>query len=198
LLLGAAALSCLTWGYLALLFFPLLPLSLIAVIFLGLGFCGLCPFAALAVSTVQLVRDYRAVRERLPRSWAVAGLLAPLLVPPATAISTVVVTHHRRARLAAAVARVQALPRFSTERMRAIAALAGSEQRLVHLYVSRVEPDQRLVIAEAYHRLTDEPLDGSVLQREGRGDRALLRPFAFLDGDSPFSENPLRWVPGPR
>jgi len=190
LLLAGAVLGCVTWGYLALLFLPLLPLSAIAVVFFGLGLCGLCPFFALPVSIVQAVRGFRALRERIGRGRTIALTVTLSLAAPATAASAMLLVHVQRSRNQALLDTIDSQPEGSATRMTAIAALAGAEQQLVPMFVATEDHRRRQLIAQAYHRLTDTTINAAVERRRQRRRRsgplaqALIRPFGPLEGTS--------------
>ena len=179
LLLGALW-SCLCWGYLGLLMLPLLPISVIAILWMGIGLCGLTPFAATAVALVQSVRAARSVSERLGRRatriLVAGGLVLPLL-------GGVVVGLHvwqRRLSLERQLARIAEQAPHSEERLRAITAMAGREAALPRLY-AHLDADRQRAAAEAYLLLTDQRLNEPA-ERAARGQQALIRPLWFLDG----------------
>jgi len=182
----AALLGCLTWGYLALLFLPLMPISFIAIIFMGLGLCGLCPYGALAIHVIQVVRGYRGLRARLPRRPVVALMLCCLLLPPAALASAGIHNHLARQSLNRRIDAVGKLAPNSVARMQAFAGLRGLEGHIVDRYLLSDTLEEQALLAEAHLRLTDEPIHGAVRARYSRGKRALIRPWWFLDGDDPL------------
>jgi hypothetical protein len=204
LLLTGGVLGCVTWGYLALLFLPLIPLSVIAIVFFGLGLCGLCPFFALPVSIVQTVRSFRAVRDAIGRRRAVALTTALALAAPVTVGGAMLLGYAQRSRSNALLDAIERHPQGSLARMNAIAALAGEEARLVPLFFTSEDFARRRLIAQTYHRLADTPINSAVEQyrqqrrgryRSGPLSEPLIRPFAPLEGDSPLEPSFLsgRW-----
>ena len=188
LLLGAL-LGCLTWGYLALLFLPLMPISFIAVIFLGFGLCGLCPYGALAIHVIQARRGYRSLRARFTRGPVLALVLGALLVPPLILAGLGIANHLSREQLDTRIDHIAELAPNSVARMEAFAALGGLEGHLVDRYLLAHDQQERALLAEAHLRLTDEPIHGAVQSRFSRGNRALIRPWWFLNGSDPMSNN---------
>jgi hypothetical protein len=189
LLVGALA-SCVTWGYLALLFLPLAPISVVAILFVGLGLCGLCPFGALSIAMIQAYHATRAVAERIGRRRARALVLAGLLLPPVAAVALGTRALLERRQVLRAVDRVARTAPHSAERMLAIAELRGLEQRLADCYVASADRSQHEILAEAYLRLTDTPINAAVSRRHNwrRGNRgALIRPWWFLEGARPVT-----------
>jgi hypothetical protein len=187
LLLAGALFSCLTWGYLALLFLPLTPLSIIAIIALGLGLCGLCPHLAVTVSVIQAVHAARAVSRRLGRRWALAVTLGTLLLPSALLCGLGVSAHLGRARVSRAVDRIADTGPNTVERMQAIARLEGLEDRLVDCYLATQNRSRHALYAEAYLRLTDRRINEPV-HRRLQGARAPIQPLWFLSPEA----RPLR------
>ncbi|MCC6749466.1 MAG: hypothetical protein IT371_17510 [Deltaproteobacteria bacterium] len=187
LLLGALF-SLLFWGYLALLFVPLIPLSLLAIIWLGLGLAGLAPYGAFAVALVHVLRDLRGLRERLRRPTRVLLVVVPLVLPVAAAALSALHASAARLGLDRTVTALVALPPHSTERLQAVAELRVAPALLVDAYF-RAEgvPDRQAAIADAYLRLTDETLHEPVRQRARHRREALVRPWWFLDLGSPSS-----------
>lgn len=190
-LLCGALISSLTWGYLALLFLPILPLSFIALVVLGLGLCGLCPYGALAISLIHAVRDARAVRERLPRRWTVAVVSGLVLAPVLAMAGTALLRLHHRHNLEQAVSRIADLEPFSVARMQAISRLRGYDDHIVDSYLATTDSDQHQVLAEVYLRLTDGELNRRVQQRVSRQRRSLIRPWWFVSGGRPLSTDHL-------
>lgn len=188
-LLVAALLGCITWGYLALLFLPLLPISFIAVIFLGFGLCGLCPYGALAIHVIQAVRGYRSLRARLTRGPLLALLLGTLLLPPLSLACMGIANHVSRENLNDRMDAIAELAPNSVARMEAFAALHGLEGHLVDRYMLADDRQEMALLAEAHLRLTDEPIHGAVQSRFSRGSRALIRPWWFLDGSDPMQSS---------
>ena len=193
LLLLGALLGCLTWGYLALLFLPITPLSVIAILFFGLGLCGLCPYGALAVSIVQTVHATRALSPRIGRRAVLALVLAALVLPPLGATAFAVRAAAARRALDRALDRISREAPHSTRRMAAIAALDGDEDLLVERYLSSHRRERQELLAEAYLRLTDRTINQPVQDRlDRRGSRligqSLIRPWWFFeDGGTPLS-----------
>lgn len=79
--------------YFFVLFVPLLPLSVIAVLAVGVGFLLLAPVLLFMVQGLQLVKDIRFLRTHNAMSTLIAALCAGLLVLPT--IITVRYVHHR-------------------------------------------------------------------------------------------------------
>lgn len=182
-LLAAAGLSCVTWGYLGLLFLPLIPLSLLLVALLGLGLCGLAPYAALSIAILHLCRGYRAVRDARGRGLAVAALLGSLVLPLAVAGGAAIFVSMRHGAIERRLALIERTPQHSARRMQLVATLAGDEQQLLAIYARATDHERQRTIAAVYHRLTDDTLQAGALREHvpGRGP-AMLRPFAFLQG----------------
>jgi hypothetical protein len=180
-LLCGALLGCLAWGYLSLLMLPLLPLSVIAIIFFGLGLCGFTPFVALSVALVQVRRAARAVSERLGKRAAALLVLSGLLVPPLAGGAAGLVAWRRHVQLEAGVAAVAAQAPHSAERLQAIAALESSAERLPMLLADLHDLEQQRAAAEAYLLLTDRRVNEAVL-RSRREHEVLIRPLWFLEG----------------
>jgi hypothetical protein len=192
LLLGGSLVGVLTWGYLALLFVPLVPLSVIALLWMGLGLCGLCPYGALAIAVIHTVRDVRALSERFRRRAVIAFALAMLVLPVAV-VGVVGLYHHRRRQeIGRALQRVAAFAPWSTERMRAISSLGGREEQLVETYLVAEKQADRALIAEVYRRLADRTLNRSV-EEKARGQHALIRPLGFVRGIPVFGRDPWRF-----
>jgi hypothetical protein len=166
----------------------------VAVLYFGLGLCGLSPFFALALAVVHTVRSYRAARIDLPRGAVLAALLGPLLVPPLAGATIYGYQQRQQASLHHAMTMIGDLPELSNARIRAVATLAGEQDRLVELYATTSDHRIRQTIADVYHRLTDNVLDAAHVRRVGLEDqRVLLRPFAHLEGRSPFTGNGSSW-----
>lgn len=189
LLVGCSAFSVTTCVYLALLFIPLLPLSIILVVYGGLGLCGLTPYPAATLAVMHLVRDVRALRARVGRRWAYALALAALLAPPAGIGALAAVHAVRRQQVASAVSELAGTPQHSRLRMGAIAALAGTEDQVVDLYMKSELPGERRLLAETYHRLTDSTLHEAVHRRRKERRHSLIQPFSFLHGAGAFGGN---------
>jgi hypothetical protein len=190
-LLWSAALSCVLWGYLALLFLPLLPLSVVAVIFFGIGLCGLTPYGAAAIAVIHTVRGYRAVRGDLGRRWAFAALVIPLLLPVLVgAGGGLEERYHRRAmgRLLDAAAATRP---FSRQRMELISRLEGYQRRLIEGYLRTEDRERRALIAEVYLRLEDTTLNQAVDHRYEQTSQHIIRPWWFLQGVSPLHHQRL-------
>jgi hypothetical protein len=183
LLLVGALFSCLTWGYLALLFLPLAPISVIAIIALGLGLCGLCPHLSVTVSVIQAVHAARAVSRRLGRRWALAVVLGTLLLPPALLAGLGVNVYLGRAHVRRAVDRIADTGPHSVERMQAIARLEGLEDRLVDCYLATQDRSRHALYAEAYLRLTDRRINEPVYERLSSA-RAPIQPLWFLSPEA--------------
>jgi hypothetical protein len=190
LLLSGALLSGVCWGYLALLLLPLVPISTVAILLLGIGLCGLSPYPALAISIVQAIRAGRVVRQRLSLQGTVTVIVASLLTPVVLAGGLGVYAAARHARFEESVRRVAGTAPFSAERMEAIQKLRGDEDRVVAAYNRAETWDQQRILATIYHRLTDHPLkseDSYRLFRYG----AMVRPWWFVEDRSPFGFAPL-------
>ncbi|MBW2732178.1 MAG: hypothetical protein JRH20_07270 [Deltaproteobacteria bacterium] len=188
LLLVSSALSITWWGYLSLLFLPMLPLSLIAVIFMGIGFCGLCPFLVTAISVVQAVRAARVLRLRLSRRWVVLAIVAPPVIVVTLAVSFTFVGNMQRRHLLQDITAITKQPAFSAQRMSAIAALRGRETLLLERITREHDAPRREAMAEAYERLTDEPATVPLRRRvQWRHHRNFpIRPFFFTQDESPI------------
>ena len=169
------------WGYLSLLMLPLLPISALAIVFMGLGLCGFTPFVALAVTLVQVRRVARATAERLgTRATAllvVGGLLLPLLVGAAAGL----LAWRRQVRIEEQIAVIAAQAPHSEERLRAIGGLEGSAERLPALVPHLGDLERQRAAAEAYLLLTDRRINEGA-DRAGREQQVLIRPLWFLDG----------------
>jgi len=150
-------------------------------VFAGIGLGGLAPFPALAVSVIQSVRAVRAARERL-RGWTIAAVLVPLLLPVGLAVGGGVHAERQHRRVDEALSAVGLAAPFSTERFAAIAALEGSEERLVQAYLRSQDRERHALIAETYLRLADRPINEEVTARAQRRRGSLIRPLWFLDG----------------
>lgn len=182
--------GCLIYGYFALLLLPLLPISAIAILYFGLGLCGLSPYPALAIAVIQSRRALAALADRIGRRRALALALAALLLP---LLGTAGLVAHRelgRRELEVALARIARQPPHSEERMRAIAKLEGVEHRLVEAYLESPERERRELLAEVYLRLRDQPLHEEVEARARDRREAMVRPFWYLDGagGTPFAQ----------
>lgn len=181
-LLVGALLGCAVWGYLALLFLPLSPLSVVALLWLGLGLCGLCPFFALALSVIQAVRGVRTLTPRLGRTAALALTLATLLAPPVALAGVGLHRQLQRQRVERQLDLISKQRPFSRARMAAVSALAGKEPYLVDAYLASRDRSRHRLLAEVYLRLTDGAINGSVVQaRDARG-RTVIHPWWFMRG----------------
>ncbi len=85
--------------YFFVLFLPLLPISIVAIIAIGIGFLLLAPVLLFIVQSVQLYRDARFLATQRSRTSLVIMLLAAMLVLPA--IITVRYLRHRHVLTAA-------------------------------------------------------------------------------------------------
>lgn len=188
-LLAGAMLSCLVWGYLAVLFIPVVPLAMIMVLYAGLGLCGLCPFGALAISVIQAVRGTRAVRRRLALGWTVALVALPVALPPVAMAAVAMYQHHQRQVVKLQLERIADAAPFSTERMRLVSAMAGKESLLLRRYANSNDRAERQRLAQAYLRLTDERIDLQRPMPYRRGYHGVIRPWWFLDDGRPFPTN---------
>lgn len=179
LLLVGALWTALWWAYLSVLFLPILPLSFVALIVMGLGFCGLCPYLATSVAIVQTLRIGRLLRARLGRR-ALIGAMATAVVLPLVVASAVALWGTLQDRTIRrdldALAKTEP---YSIARMRGISRLEGNENRLSVIFVDDADHQRRRLIAEAYQRLTDRPID-TALHRRGRR-RGEIRPFWFVE-----------------
>lgn len=178
-LLGAALLSCVIWGYLALLFAPLLPISLVLTFF-GIGIFGLCPMFALGLAVIQAVRIGRQTLPRLGSKAAVLAVGLPLAVPPVAAAASAWQAQHARAHLTEALRAIARSAPYGSERMRLIDDLAGETDRIVRRYVDVPSGDQRRLLAEVYMRLTDRPIVESLRAHRRRFDSTVIDPWWFL------------------
>ncbi len=189
-LLGSALLSTLYWGYLALLFIPLLPLSVIGIAVMGIGLCGLCPYGALFIALRQSIRGARALRRP---TWVLAGLvsciLLPILLGAALGISSTV--QHRRVKQQ--IQRISKLEPYSAARMALIQELAGQEELLIESYLRDVDHGRRVVMAEAYLRLTDRTLNEQVGWRGRNRNQRMINPWWFLQGVAPIKDPAKLW-----
>lgn len=183
LLLGSLW-GCLVWGYLGLLMLPLLPLSLIAIIWQGLGLCGLTPFVALGVSLVQARRAVAVTTQRVGRPATALLVAAGLLLPPLVCAGAGFLARRRQAWLEAELGRIAGRAPHSEQRLTAIAGLAGRERWLPALYPKLRGAEEQRAAAEAYLLLTDERINEPVARRFQQ-ERALIRPLWFLDGRHP-------------
>lgn len=187
LLLFGTVWTALWWGYLALLFLPILPISFVALIVMGLGFCGLCPYLATSVAIVQTLRVGRLLRARLSKR-TLGGVIAAMIVVPVALAGAVALwgTLQDRA-LRRDLEALAKTPPYSLARMRGIEQLEGNERRLSVLFMDDTDYARRRLIAEAYQRLTDRTID-SALHRRGRR-RGEIRPFFFVEARPVFSFN---------
>ena len=83
--LALLAARCATFGYtlyFCVVFLPWLPLSVLAIIVLGLGFLLLAPLLLFIVHLNQLSEDVASLRGRFPRGVVAAAMTAGLLVLP--------------------------------------------------------------------------------------------------------------------
>lgn len=191
-LLGSALFSALFWGYLAILFLPMLPLSAIGIIVMGVGFCGFCPYGALAISGRQSVRLWRLVRPQV-KTWQLRSFAAAVLAGPIVlALSLGLLGYRQRSVMQYQVAAISKTAPFSVERMTTIAALRGQEEALIALYLSSDKPEQKRAISEVYRRLTDRSIRDLASQRWRAGFRRPIRPWWFLDGGSGVALNTWR------
>jgi hypothetical protein len=174
--------GCLVHGYFSLLLLPLLPISAIAILFFGLGLCGLSPYPALAIAVIQSRRGLRAVGERLGRRRAIVLGLAAFLLPLLTIAGLITARALGHRQLEGAILRIASAAPHSEERMRAIATLQGQEHTVVEAYLESSERGRRELLAEVYLRLRDQPLHDEVEARARDRREALVRPFWFLDG----------------
>jgi len=188
LLFVGALLGCLTWGYLAVLFLPLVPISVIAIVFIGFGLCGLCPYGALAIHVIQAARGYHSLRARFTRGPVLAVLTLTLALPVLAMAGVGIANHLSRARLDARIDAIADTAPNSVARMEAFAGLRGLEGHLVDRYLLADGQEEMALLAEAHLRLTDEPIHGSVQSRFSRGNRSLIRPWWFLDGGDPLQD----------
>lgn len=179
-LLFGALFGCVTWGYLSLLFLPLSPLSMIAVLWLGLGLCGLCPFGALAISIIQSARGVRAVRRRLGPNVTLAVTLLGLLAPPAVLGGVGFHRHFQHLQVDRQLTQIEKLRPFSYERMEAVTRLEGKEQILVSAYLSSVDTDRHRLLANIFLRLTDRRINAEVTARTKHQGNTVVNPWWFL------------------
>ena len=186
-LLASSLLSLLWWAYLAVLFFPIFPLSVIAVVFMGIGFCGLCPFFVTGICATQSLRLIRLLKSRRRGRTALLIVFGTPLLALALTLAGALVYGHQRDSLAAAISALVQLPGYSEARMAAIAELSGREQELVQAALREHEYARRQAMAEAYERLRDEPIASAMAQQRPRRRRAYaIRPFFFAQGESPL------------
>jgi hypothetical protein len=194
LLLVGALVTALFWSYLALLFLPLAPVSVVLIVFLGLGLCGLCPYGALAIGIIQSLRAGRVLHQRLGSGATVGVVVGAVLLPLLLAGGLGVHARVAEARFAALVEQIGESAPFGGERMRLIAGLRGEEERVLAAY-QRETDDRRLrTLAEVHHRLTDEPMPPG----RYRLDHTLIRPWWFMDGAgrrSPLGFGPFEQLP---
>jgi hypothetical protein len=182
LLLLSSVVGCLIWGYLALLFLPMLPASLVGVVFI-VGLCGLCPYAALALAVVQTVREYRFSSEGIGRRATRALLLCGLLAPPLLAAGLALAQADQREATRATLQQIGSLEQDSTARLQQIATLEGQETHLVELFLATRDAAERRCIARVYHRLMDTTVNAAVERARNDGrDRAWIRPWGFIQG----------------
>lgn len=189
-LLSGALLSGVYWGYLALLLLPLVPISTVAILLLGIGLCGLSPYPSLAIAIIQAIRASRVVRQRLSLQGTVTVIVASLLTPVILAGGLGVYAAARQARFEESLQQVARTAPFSTERMEAIQKLRGDEDRVVAAYQRAETWDQQRILATIYHRLTDHPLKSEASYRLFRYG-AMIRPWWFAEDRSPFGFAPL-------
>lgn len=134
------------------------------------------------------------MRDTLPRIHfrrgpVLAFTLACLLAPPAALAGVGINNHVSRSRLNARIDLIGDLAPHSLARMQAFAALEGLEGHLADRYMLSTTTDEQALLAEAHLRLTDLPIHTAVQARVGRGSRALIKPFWFLDGTDPMQHN---------
>lgn len=185
LLLFGALLTALWWAYLSVLFLPILPLSFVALIVMGLGFCGLCPYIATSVAIVQTVRIGRLLRARLGRRALTGAMIATVVLPIVVASAVALWGKVQDRALRRDLDALAKTAPYSLARMRGIAKLEGNEQRLSVIFVDDADHQRRRLIAEAYQRLTDRPIDRA-LHRRGRR-RGEIRPFWFVEARPVYS-----------
>lgn len=185
-LLGLAGLGLLTWGYLALLFLPLLPLSIIALVFLGLGLCGLCPYGTFIVHLFQVIRGCRVLSSGMHGTAARAVLVSSLVVPILIALVAGAGGHVRRMQIDRELASAATLPAYSAGRMRVFAGLEGQQDHIVDSYMLASDPGKQALLAEAYLRLSDQPIHEAVRSRVSRRESSFIRPFWFIRGHAPL------------
>jgi len=181
-LLSGAMLGCVIWGYLALLFLPLSPLSVVAVLWLGLGLCGLCPFGALAISVIQTVRGFRAVRRRLGPAVTWAATLLSLLALPMTLGGVGLHQHFQRLHVDRQLEQITKQRRYSYQRMAAMTGLEGKERHLVDAYMATRDEQRHKLLAEVFLRLTDRRINAEVSDRSARRGITVINPWWFLRG----------------
>jgi len=193
LLAAGALVSALFWAYLSLLFLPLAPIAVVAIVFFGLGLCGLCPHGAVAIGIIQSLRACRVVHRRLGAGmtvWFVTGaLLLPMLLAGAAGVSA----RAQQVRLKRLVGRIAAAQPYSSARMQLIAELRGEEERVSAAYWRNIAQDQRRTLAEIYHRITDEPLTADGYRMNSH---TLIRPWWFTEPESsPLGFGPYELLP---
>lgn len=189
LLLGGAVLNIVFWGYLSVLFLPLVPVSVPLVVF-GIGLCGLCPFAASAIGIIQARRATAALRERTSATGAALAVVAFALTPVLAAVGLGLHARHQVLQVEARLEQVAAAPRHSTARIRAIATLQGAEDAVVALYRQTHAHPRRRLLSEVYQRLTDTSLSAHTW-RQARRQRAIVQPWWFLEGHDPLAFHPF-------
>jgi|GEM_PF-4730663 hypothetical protein len=192
LLLFLSLFSALFWGYLAILFLPMLPLSAIGIIIMGVGLCGFCPYGALAISVVQSVRLWRLLRPQTSLWRRQLVMLVALGVPIILAASMGIYRYQQRSAMQQKIREIANASPFSRERMETIASLRGQEQALVAFYLASNTRDQKKAISEAYHRLTDSSIREVASHRWRSGFRRPIRPWFFLDGSDGVALNMWR------
>jgi hypothetical protein len=186
--------SALLWGYLAVLFFPLIPLSILGLLYLGIGFCGLCPYAATAIAVIQLKRAGAALALRVGRTWVIASASSIAALVLGAAFITFVRSHQAQQQLTDVVTKIERSAPFSRERMELIQQLAGDEDRIVGRAARTSKPGERRLLAEAYQRLTDQPIGSAKTLANHRNERWMIHPWWFAE-DGRFSTATLnRWL----
>lgn len=190
-LLAASLWSGLFAAYLALLFLPILPLCLVAVIAMGLGLCGLSPYTALGVALAQIVQDARAVARTMGRratAWTVVLLLGLPLLGLGGVGGQAAFNRHR---LELELAKIALLPPHSDARMEAIAAMEGRQETLVQAYLASADREQHRLLAEVHLRLTDHALAEEVRRRLQTRRQTVIFPWWFLHGGDVIED---RWL----
>ena len=178
LLAASALLSAIFWGYLSLLFMPLAPISVVAIVFFGLGLCGLSPHFAAAVAIIQTLRACKLLGRRLGAGRTAGMMVGVALLPVLLAGAAGVNTRVRQARFDELVGRIAEAKPHSSARMQLIAQLSGEEERVTTTYWRSTDQERQRTLAEIYHRLTDEQLTSAHYIVH---NKTLVRPWWFLE-----------------
>ncbi|MCC5917194.1 MAG: MSEP-CTERM sorting domain-containing protein [Cryomorphaceae bacterium] len=71
-------------AYFFLVFFPFFPISIVLIIFLGIGILMLTPLVVAAIHFKSLMRDFKYLKDHYGKSFLFAGLIVTFLILPTT------------------------------------------------------------------------------------------------------------------